>query len=83
MNPKLKLILIGLKQFKAYRQFTLLSEEEKAVSQIPDQFVSDILELGPTFVKLGQIFGTRPDVLPVQYISALGELQEHVPVLAT
>ena len=79
MNTKLKLGQIVLKQFKAYRKFVQLTEGEKAVSQIPEQLVSDILELGPTFIKLGQIFSTRPDIFPVQYVAALEKLQEQVP----
>src|SRR5512142_2180121 len=33
-------------------------------------------ELGPTFVKLGQILSTRPDVFPVPYIVELSKLQD-------
>lgn len=36
-------------------------------------------ELGPTFVKLGQIISTRPDVLPHDVIAELEKLQDAVP----
>lgn len=36
-------------------------------------------ELGPTFVKLGQILSTRPDLIPVELIQELSKLQDHVP----
>ncbi|MBW1775475.1 MAG: AarF/ABC1/UbiB kinase family protein, partial [Deltaproteobacteria bacterium] len=35
-------------------------------------------ELGPTFIKMGQILSTRPDLLPVDFIRELGKLQDHV-----
>ncbi len=38
-----------------------------------------MVEFGPTFVKLGQVLSTRPDVLPEQYIDALERLQENQP----
>ncbi len=36
-------------------------------------------ELGSTFVKLGQILSTRPDVLPPEFIDELSKLQDEVP----
>ncbi len=36
-------------------------------------------ELGPTFVKLGQILSTRPDLLPPAYLKELSRLQDSVP----
>ena len=36
-------------------------------------------ELGPTFVKLGQILSTRPDLVPVDFINELSKLQDMVP----
>jgi len=38
-------------------------------------------ELGPTFVKLGQLLSTRPDVLPEYYITELEKLQDTAPTL--
>ncbi|SOD03399.1 Predicted unusual protein kinase regulating ubiquinone biosynthesis, AarF/ABC1/UbiB family [bacterium JGI 053] len=35
--------------------------------------------LGPTFVKIGQVFSARPDVVPEPYLGALSELTDRVP----
>jgi ubiquinone biosynthesis protein len=38
-----------------------------------------IEELGPTYVKLGQILSTRPDLLGPEYVTELEKLQNEVP----
>ena len=36
-------------------------------------------ELGPTYIKFGQILSTRPDLVPVDFVKELSKLQDDVP----
>jgi ubiquinone biosynthesis protein len=45
---------------------------------MPDQLASDLEAMGPTFVKLGQVLSSRPDLLPEVYLHALARLQDDV-----
>jgi ubiquinone biosynthesis protein len=46
---------------------------------LPAHFRQALEELGPAFVKLGQMLSTRPDILPPDYITELTKLQDEVP----
>lgn len=43
-----------------------------------DELASDLEQLGPTFIKLGQLLSTRGDLLPEPYLEALARLQDHI-----
>ncbi len=42
-------------------------------------FRERLVELGPAYIKLGQVLSTRPDLLPVPYVKELEHLQDDVP----
>jgi ubiquinone biosynthesis protein len=42
-------------------------------------FRERLVQLGPAYIKLGQVLSTRPDLLPAQYIQELEHLQDDVP----
>ncbi|MCD4779015.1 MAG: hypothetical protein K8S27_00490 [Candidatus Omnitrophica bacterium] len=49
---------------------------------IPVRIRKMMEELGPTFIKLGQILSTRPDLIPLEFCQELEKLQNEVPAFA-
>jgi ubiquinone biosynthesis protein len=55
---------------------------QRDASPTPPEHVRLALEeLGPTFVKLGQVLSTRSDLLPPEYLAELAKLQDAAPAL--
>jgi predicted unusual protein kinase regulating ubiquinone biosynthesis (AarF/ABC1/UbiB family) len=48
-----------------------------------ERLVSAIAALGPSFVKLAQVFSSRSDLIPEPYVSAISTLTDQVPPVPT
>src|SRR5512132_3231431 len=53
-------------------------EVDGVVSATAKAFRERLVELGPAYIKLGQVLSTRPDLLPEPYIHELERLQDDV-----
>src|SRR6266480_5363789 len=58
--------------------FSLEEHNEEEEEDHAAGLASALEELGPCFIKLGQLMSTRPDLLPANYIEALSRLQNTV-----
>src|SRR5688500_15386667 len=82
--PRSAQILEFLLKYRTAGVFTGLDvdptvQDEDAPAQgKPEEFVTDLEALGPTFVKIGQALSTRPDMVPPAYITALERMQDDV-----
>lgn len=59
--------------------------EAKRIARRKQQAVwirSTLLDLGPTFIKIGQLFSTRADLFPSEYVEELAKLQDKVPAFS-
>lgn len=57
------------------------SESFSDFEQSPEELVADLKAMGPTYVKLGQLLSTRPDLLPEKYLEALSSLQDDLETI--
>jgi len=55
-----------------------VSDADVEESDAPDQLARDLEQLGPTFIKLGQVLSARADLLPPAYLEALTRLQDEI-----
>ena len=77
----------GLRDFARQQGLIDLSPEEAAAPESTNgdgvieratAFRKRLVELGPAYVKLGQVLSTRPDLIPEPYIAQLQRLQDDV-----
>jgi ubiquinone biosynthesis protein len=62
-----------------WRKRSLQADPNAAGRSVPHRLRITLEELGPTFIKLGQILSTRPDILPQEYIVELSKLLDAAP----
>ncbi len=67
-----------LKYLKIEKQTKEYTERENLKLSVGERLKLSFEELGPTFIKLGQIMSTRPDLLPRDIIHELEKLQDAV-----
>ena len=75
---------LSFKLWRNNRKWTYTGgySQEKATARRQKQAVwikESLLELGPTFIKAGQLFSTRADLFPSEYVTELSKLQDRVP----
>ncbi|OHB32928.1 MAG: 2-polyprenylphenol 6-hydroxylase [Desulfuromonadaceae bacterium GWC2_58_13] len=66
------------------RRIVTLGTATKEIERLtqPERLRLAMVELGPTFIKLGQILSTRPDIIPKEYADEFSKLQDKVPSIA-
>jgi ubiquinone biosynthesis protein len=57
------------------------AERDIATVEDAKELATELVRMGPTFVKLGQLLSTRADLLPPAYLQALSRLREEVEPL--
>lgn len=58
----------------------MTEEKKKSKRKVLAKWLKEgLLRLGPTFIKIGQQFSTRVDILAPEYVEQLAELQDQVP----
>jgi predicted unusual protein kinase regulating ubiquinone biosynthesis (AarF/ABC1/UbiB family) len=79
-----KLLLVQWSYKKSWAYSGGITEEKQAKRRraIAIWIRETFLDLGPTFIKLGQLFSTRADLFPAEYVEELTKLQDKVPAFS-
>jgi len=70
-------------RFLIFRGAEGSSRKEIRLEQQAAWLRKSLIDLGPTFIKIGQALGTRADLLPLAYVKELATLQDQVPAFST
>lgn len=68
-----------VKVFAFYGFGYIVNSKIKKKNTSPENLRKAFEELGSTFIKIGQILSTRPDILPEAYANELAKLQDNAP----
>ncbi len=71
--------IVGLERLVPFQQGWFGHARRDAPYTRPEHLRLALEELGPMFIKLGQILSTRADLLPPDYQAELAKLQDNVP----
>lgn len=71
--------ILGVERLNPFRRGTNSAASGADASASPEHVRLALEELGPTFVKLGQLLSTRSDLLPSAYVDELAKLQDSAP----
>ncbi|MFW6316716.1 MAG: ABC1 kinase family protein [Cyanobacteriota bacterium] len=64
------------------RRLLTVGKAESPELPTPTVLRNILVDLGPVYVKFGQLLSTRPDIIPAEYVEALTALQANVPPVA-
>lgn len=70
---------LGLHKLLSISNRSLFVAPSSTVLSAPERLRETLVDLGPTFVKIGQFLSTRSDMLPPDFVHELSKLQDAVP----
>lgn len=76
------IVQLGLQQLIPFQRGWLGHPRRRQPYTRPEHLLLAIEELGTTFIKLGQVLSTRPDVVPADYVAVLSRLQDAAPPIS-